>query len=145
MTSALSAARSALSRVVLVALLLAGALCLLGAVSVDLARAAAAGTVRDGGTAGTGSDRVRTSGSSTAGPRGAAESGPPAVRILLRAAVALAGPAGVPDPETGAGSVAAPLLPSGAAVAAAAPGQDVHAPGPTAGVSDRAPPRPAGT
>jgi len=138
-TRVLPAARLAVRQLVLVVALLAGVLCLLGAVSLDVARAAGAAAVRDAG------DRSPGTGPQAGSGRGTAESGPHAGRALLRAALTGPAPAVGADPEAAPGrsaaAVPAPL--SGARGTTAAPvgpvGSSVDGP------RDRAPPRTAGT
>jgi len=144
-TGAAPAARSAVQRLVLVTLLLAGALSLLGAVSLDLTRAVASGPARDGGAAGPGGDRARGTGAQASSVRGVAESGPQAARSLLRAAPGTAGAVVVPGPETGAEDAAAPVVLRLLGTAPAHPSLDVPPARQPAGASDRAPPRTAGT
>lgn len=136
----LPADRSAVHRpLAVVAALLAGVLCLLGAVTPDAARAAGPAVAHED------SDSPLASGPQTSAVRGSAETVPYAVRALLRAALASAGPSTPADPDPGtAGSGTSLHAPVTGALAASSTPDDHPARG-LSGPSDRAPPRTAGT
>jgi hypothetical protein len=144
-TRTVPAARQVLRRLVLVIALLAGALCVLGTVTLDLARGAAAASARAVGPAGpAGGDRAPAPDPTASNRRGVAESGPHTVRVLLRAAVATAGAAAVGEQESGT-TTAAPVVPSPQRIGAVVRLPAAHHGSSAASVRDRSPPVPAGT
>jgi hypothetical protein len=141
-TATLPAARQLLRRLVLVIVLVAGALCLLGTVTLDLARGAAAASARAVGPVG--GDRAPAPDPTASHRRGTTESGAPSVRVLLRSAVVTAGAAASAEPEP-ATATAAPVVASPQRIGAAVPLPAAHHGSSAAGVRDRSPPVLAGT
>jgi hypothetical protein len=123
----------------LVAALLAGVLCLLGAVTPGVARAGGPAVAQEEG------DGSPASGPQASAVRGSAEAASHAVRALLRSALAAAGPSVPADPEAGPAGSRALVHGLAAGAPAAAHTPDGHRARALAGPSDRAPPRTAGT